>query len=213
MAYEKLTLEGFKAKLNTKYITVGAANQALGRSTFSNKEKAEAREAIAKAFPENGKSAKVKVTKVVAVVREKRKYTKKAKPDDTSKAPIEEPKEQEKLDVKKITKKTRVTKAKDTELFNSTKQQLERISLAKERVGTVTQAIMAMIEAKKMQPELNINAGIQISQQTLTGVIEGVREDMLKSSDISEEEVVKKLSETANAVAAGAVGLNFEQPV
>ena len=57
MAYEKLTLEGFKAKLNTKYTTVGAANQALGKSTFSNKEKAEAKEAIAKAFPENGNQA------------------------------------------------------------------------------------------------------------------------------------------------------------
>jgi hypothetical protein len=73
----------------------------------------------------------------------------------------------------KISKKAAVEKG--TKSFGVTRQELSSLGLAKERVGTLTQALAAMQLAKAVNPQLDTILGTQTVQDALTGIVTELR--------------------------------------
>jgi len=161
MVYQKLTLEGFKQRLEfNQYKTAGAAYKAIGKSTLPDKEKAAGKELIEKAFFEK---------EAAKVVVQKRKYTRRT-PLQTKLEKKEAPKGAEEI--------SRKAKAA-TPL--SIEKQIDKAGIAKDRVDIITQAIGSLKEAKKLQPKLDIAPDIKNAKQVLASIIASVQEDLNRS--------------------------------
>lgn len=159
MAYQKLTLEGFKQRLElNQYETAGAAYKAIGKSTLPDKEKAAAKELIEQTFKEAPK-----------VVTTKRKYTRRTSVQT-------KPGKKEALKgTEEISRKVKAAAPL------SLQKQQEKIGIARDRVETLAQALESLKEAKKLQPNLDIKADIQQARQGLAAIIADVQRDIARS--------------------------------
>jgi hypothetical protein len=186
--YTKVTPASFAERLKAgKYKNSTAAKRAIAKCALSNKDKGKCLIAIDKHFDSTAKApAKKKVTK-----RKVQKPAKKGKVRaSTAKKAVKKAAKKKKSAKKKAAARRPARrrasrsnhKPKDPQPFDSNQEELSRISLSKERVGTLTQAIKAMQMAKEVNPDLDTTRGTQAAQDALTGVVEEVSQQMQQPS-------------------------------
>lgn len=192
MSYSKISPESFISKLAAgDYKNAGAARRAVGRSSLSDAGKKLCYTAIADHFKDTetpappARQARKKVAKKVVKKVGKKKAARAPKTNAKGKAPKSE-----------------------KPMFNSTEEQLAKIHLAGQRVGTIVQAIRAMKEAKEVSPELDTDAGAQQAQSALTSIMAEVHDDVVVTK--SDPGVAKAFAETAGA-AVGIPGATPEE--
>jgi hypothetical protein len=178
MSYDKITPESFIAKMDGgAYKTAGAARRAVGRSALTDEGKAKCYKAISAKF-EGGTTTATPPATVPAPAPRSRSSKKKKK---------------KKAAKKKVAKKAQATKAprkqsagrklSKKKMFDSNEEQLSKIHLAKERVGTIVDAINAMRAAKEVNPELDTDKGAESAQKALTSILEDVHQSVIAPED------------------------------
>lgn len=197
MAYTKITPALFAESLKAgKYKDGTAAKRAIAKCQLKEKDKAKCLAAIDAHFPKSA-APKAAPSKKKAVKVARKKAPKAAGPS------------KKKVAKKKAAKKPAPRnnhKGASKKHFDSTEAELAQISLAKERVGTLTQAIQAMKLAKDVNPNLDTKRGTQAIQDALTGVVEGVQQRIEQPQQLQlgegpgiDPEVARKFAESKGA--------------
>lgn len=188
MAYTKATVSSFESKLvEGGYKNSTAALRAVAKCGFTGAQRDKCLAAISKYFPtafqvSSNDPTPAPVAKKRKAVAKKAKRAVKA---EEAPQPVVEVKrrgrrkaEDKPVIKKRIARTNHKSEKTEEKLFNNTKEQLSRITLAKERVGTLVQAIGAMQAVKDVNPQVDTKRGTQAVQDSLTGVAEGIRQDI-----------------------------------
>lgn len=149
--YKKLGLDGFLENLeNGKYKSIGGARKAIGKSSWTGKEKEKAAEAAEKQLGSGEKPVKKA----------------KGKP---GRKPGRKPKAEAKVAAPKA-EKVKALKPSVTGAIVSTKEVrlLQELGIISNKIGTISQAIVALERAKQLSSKLDISEGIQVSKEVLT---------------------------------------------
>jgi len=195
MAYTKMTVADFKKKLNGgHYANPTGARRGVGKADLSDDEKAKCYKAIDKHFDV---SAAPKAAKKTA----KKKAAKKAAPTPAApKVTAEAPKNGKKKAAKKIVKKTGKKRAARTPEVDV--DALAQLHLASERIGTISQAISAMRQAKEAYPELDTQEGATAAGAALTDIVQSVHQTVKGEQLVipeMDQTVLQNLAKTAPA--------------
>lgn len=215
MAYTKMTVDDFKARLkNGDYKDATGARRGAGKADLTASEKEQCRKLIDKHFGVDSSSPAPKKTAKKAKGTSKKVVAKKAatngkaehKSNGASAAPA-----------KKTAGKGRKRRSSEA-ADGSESELLAGLHLAKERIGTITQAVDTMKRAKETYPELDTKEGMTVAAQSLTEIMQGVHASLKErltlpdapTAPAIDPSVVETLAKTAPA----AVGLpGHESPV
>jgi len=201
MAYTKMTLDGFKQKLKAgEYKDATGARRGAGKAELTEDEKAQARKAIDKHFGvESAPQAAPKKTQTKVKASKKAASNGKAHAAPAKKGPG------------KGGRKRRVAQQANSP---EDSQLLASLGLAKERIGTITQAVETMKKAKEAYPQLDTSTGMTAAAGAITEIIQGVHTSFRDQLQPLGEDVDPEVLAAMSRAVPASVGLpGQESPV
>lgn len=197
MTYKKMTAEDFKARLkNGDYKDATGARRGVGKADLSDDEKEQCRRAIDKFFgAEPAPAAGKKPQKKVAKAPTNKKVS--AKKAAASNGKTEKPNGVVKKGVRG--RRPREEKSGSHQFSHGDNELLAKLHLAKERLGTITQAVDTMKRAKDAYPELDTRAGMTVAATAITEIMQGVHQSLSGTMPDLDPKVMEDLARTAPA--------------
>ena len=199
MAYTKMTVADFKKKLKDgEYETATGARRGIGKTAFSEEEKTACHRAIDKHFGEEAAPKKAGPTSGKKVAKAAAKPVKaiKAGAVEPVAAVVTEPTDgKKKAAVSKRGRRAAVA----TSVPTNDVEAMAKLHLAKERIGTITQAIDAMKKAKEAYPDLDTKEGAGAAGAALTDIMQGIHKTVKGEQLELDPVVMRALEETAPA--------------
>lgn len=207
MSYSKMTVEDFKKRLkNGDYKDATGARRGAGKADLSDAEKDQCRKAIDAHFGTKTPTSTTKASPQKKPKAESKKVAKAASGNGHAKSA-------KKTAAKPAGRKTRSSSTKDLAQASPDSESgyMVRLHLAKERVGTISQAVDTMQRAKLVHPQLDTAEAMTSAGSALHDIIKSVADDArsvipnLEAGD-ADPAVIERLRATAPA----AVGLPGE---
>ena len=177
VAYEKLTADGFKQRLNSgEYDGVAGARRSLGRVKMGDDERAKLNKLVDKHFDAAPQGAKApKAAKATKAPKAAKVAVKAAVKAATKPAAVATPV----VEGKKRGRKPKVHAAATAAEVVDTLPQ--RVAVAQAQVGTITDAIKAIKMCKEMNPNLDnekLAQGTKDGSEALVRILNDIRADL-----------------------------------